>query len=144
MMVVAAGVLLFGGVALAREQQTRDDHIAPAATQAAVTLDDNGVDATRSPELQASDNHGNGAEASAEATAEASDDHGNGADDSANATVSPDDNGNGSDDSANATATPDDHGGQPTASASPTLDDKTPKPSTNPTSSSTDGGSHGG
>jgi hypothetical protein len=59
---VAAALLLFGGVALAREQQTREDHSSPigtqAATQAAATFDDHGVDASESPELQASDDHG--------------------------------------------------------------------------------------
>jgi hypothetical protein len=129
---VAAALLLFGGVALAREQQTREDHSAPigtqAATQVAATFDDHGVDASRSPELQASDDHG--VDASESPELQASDDHGVDASESPELQASDDHGGQGAND-------------QPKPSASPSFDDKTPKASANPTSSIDDGG-HGG
>ena len=140
---VAAGLLLFGGVALAREQATRGNHSVPAATQAAATLDDNGVDATRSPEIPAGDDHGNGLDDMPGASA-SPDDHGNGADETAEPAATADDQGNGSDDMPGASASPDDHGNgdQAKPSASPSFDDKTPKAAANPTSAIEDGGGH--
>jgi hypothetical protein len=145
LMVVAAGLLLFGGVALAREQQTRDDHIVPAAIQPAATFDDHGVDASRSPEIQATDDHGVDASRSPEIQA-TFDDHG------VDASRSPeiqatDDHGVDASESPEIQAT-DDHGvdasESPDASASPSLDDKTPRATAEPTSSVEDGGGHGG
>jgi hypothetical protein len=97
--IVTAGLLLYGGVALAREQQPREDRggqiVAPAAT-------DNSAGASSTPEL--------------EPTASPDDKRGTriGSDDKATPTASPDDkggSGGGSDDSPTPTASPDDHGG---------------------------------
>ena len=58
-MVVGAGLLLFGGVALAREAQLRDDRTNPAIATPTATADDNGG-AGASPVI-GDDNRGNGA-----------------------------------------------------------------------------------
>jgi hypothetical protein len=96
--VVAAGLLLYSGVTLAREAQTADDHRDQVvATQPATATDDSGR-ATASPEL--------------EPTASPDDKGGHGADDTAQPTASPDDKGgHGADDTAQPTASPDDKGG---------------------------------
>jgi hypothetical protein len=128
LMVVAAGILLFGGVALAREQQTRDDRIVPVAVQPTATFDDHGADASESPEIQAGDDHG--ADASESPEIEAGDDHG------ADASESPEIEA-GDDHGADASASP-------AATPSPSLDDKTPGATAGATSSVEDGGGHGG
>jgi hypothetical protein len=128
LMVVAAGILLFGGVALAREQQTRDDRIVPVAVQPTATFDDHGADASESPEIQASDDHG--ADASESPEIQAGDDHG------ADASESPEIEA-GDDHGADASASP-------AATPSPSLDDKTPGATAGATSSVEDGGGHGG
>jgi hypothetical protein len=144
LMVVAAGILLFGGVALAREQQTRDDRIVPVAVQPTATFDDHGADASESPEIQASDDHG--ADASESPEIQAGDDHG------ADASESPEIEA-GDDHGADASESPeieagDDHGADasasPAATPSPSLDDKTPGATAGATSSVEDGGGHGG
>lgn len=139
-MVVSAGLLLFGGVALAREVQTGDDHRPQVAATPSQATDDV-ASPTASPVL-GDDNGGSGADDTASPTA-SPDDHGgnrNGSDDSTRPTATPDDHGgnrNGSDDSASPTArptprptaSPDDHGGDDSAS---------------PTASPDDNGGHGG
>jgi hypothetical protein len=122
--VVTAGLLLYGGVTLAREQQPRDDRggqfVTPAAT-------DDRAPATATPELEPSapDDKGGtrvGSDDAATPSASADDKGGNraGSDDSSGPTASPaptsspDDHGGsggGSDDSPTPTASPDDHGG---------------------------------
>jgi hypothetical protein len=121
-MIVTAGLLLYGGVALAREQQPREDRgsqiVAPAAT-------DDRAGATSTPELEPTaspDDHGGtrtGSDDKAAPTASPDDKGGTrtGSDDKAAPTASPDDkggsggSGSGSDDKAAPTASPDDHGG---------------------------------
>ena len=65
-MVVSAGLLLFGGVALAGEVQTREDRTNPAMATPTATATDNGA-ATSSPEL-GDDNGGSTASATRSAT----------------------------------------------------------------------------
>jgi hypothetical protein len=85
-MVLGAGLLLFGGVALAREVQTRDDRNNPVIATPTAEATDDTAGATASPEI--GDDHG-----------------GNGADDTASPSASPDDHGgNGTDDAAEPTA----------------------------------------
>ena len=158
-MVVGAGLLLFGGVALASEVQTREDRTNPAiVTPTHDAMDDNGGTGVQ-PEV-GDDRGGNGTDDAATPTATASfddngvdisnenddsvgpmatfDDHGglsgsDGSDDAAGPTASPDDHGNGSDDAAGPTASPDDHGNGGNGSD----DAATPRPTNAPTATAT-------
>jgi hypothetical protein len=154
-MVVAAGVLMFSGVALARNQAASGDKTPVVVSQSSDQADDNSR-ATSSPELQLGDDKGVDATAEptaddkgvdADATAEPTldDKGGHGADDATSPTAAPtldDKGGHGADDTAKPTvkptATPDDKGGQGGHGA-----DDTGKPTATPAATDDKGG-HGG
>lgn len=137
LMVVAAGVLMFSGVALAANQQAPAAKAPVLVSQTSEPTDDS-VKATASPELEPGDDNGVDATPSAEPTFDDKGGAGHGADDAASPTAepTPDDKGgagHGADDTASPTATPDDKGGaghgaddttSPTATPAATPDDK--------------------
>ena len=89
LMVVAAGVLMFTGVAMAN-QQIRGVPIPVSDSRPSRSIDDRPV-ATSSPELEPGDD--NGLDATAEPKATPDDKGGHGTDDATSPTASPDDKG---------------------------------------------------
>jgi hypothetical protein len=129
-MVVAAGVLMFSGIAMATQKVPAVQ--VPAADSQFIRSADDRLTATSSPELEPGDD--NGTDATAEPTLD--DKGGQGADDATSPTASPDDKGgHGADDATSPKATPDDKG-------SHGADDST-KPKA-PKATPDDKGGHGG
>ena len=96
-MVVGAALLLFGGVALAREAQTGESHRPQLVATMRPTATDDGAGPTASPDDHGGKGGDDGAKPTsrptAKPTASPDDDGGHGGDDSASPTPSPDDNG---------------------------------------------------